>query len=263
MRANEPEGLTKDMAALGHELMLCRADDLDLIRGSASPLRQLQFLEQLLTLVPGCGKSGGQRTDAEMLLNELYAAENLPLLSQMLQPSFNPWPTHIRTSRKNSKSSCKAGREEEVADVGALLQQAQSALQQLQSECDFLNDEAQSPGVFSPSSLRVAACDLQQLMSTFSHVYSSDLRSYCSRDPPTFSTETGVFQRVHQLLLAFVTELEMIKEVSEASVSVREEVHQLKTQPRYWSRGERRTVEHQLEQLSRRVKDFSSLLHSS
>lgn len=74
-------------------------------------------------------------------------------------------------------------------------------------QCDFLNNEAQSPGVFSPSSLRVAACDLQRLMATFSHVFETDMRDYCGREPPSFSTDTDIFQRVHHLLLAFITVL--------------------------------------------------------
>lgn len=74
-------------------------------------------------------------------------------------------------------------------------------------QCDFLNNEAQSPGVFSSSSLRVAACDLQRLMATFSHVFESDMRDYCGREPPSFSTDTDIFQRVHHLLLAFITVL--------------------------------------------------------
>lgn len=71
-------------------------------------------------------------------------------------------------------------------------------------QCEFLGGEAQSPGAFSPGSLRVAACDLQLLMATFSHVFDTDLRAYCSRDPPCFSAEADVFQRTHQLLLAFI-----------------------------------------------------------
>lgn len=74
-------------------------------------------------------------------------------------------------------------------------------------QCAFLNSEVQSPPVFSPSSLHVAACDLQQLMTTFSHVYETDLRAYCTRDPPSFKLKTHVFQRVHQLLLACNTVL--------------------------------------------------------
>lgn len=120
----------KEMALLGQELMLCRAGDLDLIRvrtgvsvislhvlqivistmntcslslfvkpfiqGDASPRRQLQFMEQLLTLVPGSSKSAEHRINGEMLLNELYSDENLPHLTQMLEPSFDPWPVHIK-----------------------------------------------------------------------------------------------------------------------------------------------------------------------
>lgn len=66
------------------------------IQGDAGPHRQLQFLEQLLTLVPGCKKSAGPRMDEEMLLNELFTAESLPHLTQMLTPTLDPWPTHIK-----------------------------------------------------------------------------------------------------------------------------------------------------------------------
>lgn len=31
-----------------------------------------------------------------MLLDELFAAENLPHLSQMLVPIFDPWAAHIK-----------------------------------------------------------------------------------------------------------------------------------------------------------------------
>ncbi|XP_040914243.1 HAUS augmin-like complex subunit 7 [Toxotes jaculatrix] len=261
VRSEYPDVLTKEMALLGQELMLCKAGDLDLIRGDASPHRQLQFLEQLLSLLSGSQKSAGHRMDEEMLLNELYAAESLPHLTQMLKPTFDPWPAHIKALRKGTKSSCKPSRGED-ADVAALLQLAESALKQLQSECEFLNNEQQSPGVFSPSSLRVAAGDLQQLMATFSHVYETDLRAYCSRDSPSFSTETDVFHRVHQLLLACNTELEMLNEVSEASVSMNEEVNGIQTQPRYWRRGEKHTMPDQLEELSRRSREFLSLSHS-
>ncbi|XP_076598231.1 HAUS augmin-like complex subunit 7 [Chaetodon auriga] len=262
VRSSDPDVLAKEMAVLGQELMLCRADDLDLIReGDASFHRQLQFLDQLLTLVPGCKKSAGPRMDAEMLLNELYAAENLPHLSQMLKPTLDPWPAHIKAVRKGIKPASKTS-QEEATDVAALLQMTQSALEQLQSECEFLNSEAQSCDTFSPSSLRVAACDLQQLMATFSHVFETDLRAYCSRDPPSFSTETDIFQRVHQLLLAFITELEMLKALSEASVSMNEDVNQLQTRPCYQSGGEKLTLQNQLEELTRRVRSFFSLLHS-
>ncbi|KAM6924343.1 HAUS augmin-like complex subunit 7 [Xenentodon cancila] len=258
LRSKDPDVLTKEMAAFGQELMLCKAADLDLIRGNASAHHQLRFLEQLLTLVPGSKKSAGHRTDGEALLNELFAAENQPHLTQMLRPTLDPWPAHIKALRKSTKSP--SNHREEVADVSALLQLTQSELEQLQSKCDFLNNEDKGLA-FSPSSLRLAACDLQQLMTTFSHVYETDLKAYCSRDPPSFSMEIDVFQRVHQLLLACNTELEMLKEVSETSATVNEEEKQLQTQPRYWSKGEKRTLPDQLEEV-RRIQDSLSHLHS-
>ncbi|XP_037540354.1 HAUS augmin-like complex subunit 7 [Nematolebias whitei] len=259
-RSKDPDALVKEMAAFGHDLMLSKADDLDLIRGNASPLRQLQFLEQLLTLFPGWKKSAGNRTNGEALLNELFAAENLQNLTQMLRPTLDPWPAQLKALRKGTKSSNKP--REEFADVAAALQSTQTELKELQSKCDFLNDDSQTPSVFSPCSLRLAACDLQQLMTTFSHVYDSDMKPYCNREPPSFSSDTELFQRVHQQLLACNTELEMLQEASEASVSVRDDVKQLQTRPLYWSRGEKRTLPDQLEQISQRIRNFSSQLDS-
>ncbi|XP_019205624.1 HAUS augmin-like complex subunit 7 isoform X1 [Oreochromis niloticus] len=112
VRSKEPDVLTKDVAVLGQELLLCRASDVDLIRGDASPRRQLQFLEQLLTLVPGGVKSAGHAADGELLLKEFFGAESLPHLTQTLSPAFDPWPTHIKALWKNTKSSYKPNREE-------------------------------------------------------------------------------------------------------------------------------------------------------
>ncbi|KAM4610498.1 HAUS augmin-like complex subunit 7 [Polymixia lowei] len=262
LKSKDPDGLTKEMAMLGQELMLCKADNLDLIRGHASPWRQLQFLEQLLTLIPGCSGPAFGKMDGEGLLNELYADENRPHLTHMLSPTLDPWPAHIRTLRKGQKSSFHRQSREEAADVAALLQSTQTALEQLQSECEFLHSEALSPGVFSPCALRVAVCDLRQLTAAFSRVYETDFKAYCNRDPPSLSTETHIFQSVHQLLLACNTELEMLSEVSEASLSMTDRVSQLQTQPHYWSRGKKHTLPDQLEELTRRYRDFLSLLHA-
>ncbi|XP_047452495.1 HAUS augmin-like complex subunit 7 [Mugil cephalus] len=234
----DPDVLNKEMAKLGQELMLCTADDLDLIRGDASPHRQLQFLDQLLTLVPGCKKSAGHRPNGEVLLNELFTAENLPHLTGMLNPTLNPWPAHIKAFGKGTTSSHRPIREE-AADVANELQRTQLELEKLRSECEFLNSEMQASAGLSPSSLRVAACDLQQLIATYSRVYETDLSSYCNREPPSFSEDAEVFQRVHQLLLACNTELDMLKEVSETSASIHEKAKQLQTQPRHWSRGQK------------------------
>ncbi|KAM9855169.1 HAUS augmin-like complex subunit 7 [Aulostomus maculatus] len=260
-KLKDPDILTKEMATLGQELMLCKEDNLGLIRGDASPCEQLHFLQQLLSVVPGCRSSAEACTAEEILLNKLFAAENLPHLRELLTPTFDPWPANIKALHKASKPALHKPRRSDASDVAALLQSTRSVLEQLQSECEFLTNEAPSPGAYSPTVLHVAARDLQQLTATFCHVYESDLRTCCKRDPPSFSTDTEIFQRVHDLLLACNTELELLNEVSEACVCVREDANQLQTQPRYWSHGEKRTLPDKLEELTRRYRDFVARLH--
>ncbi|XP_068605921.1 HAUS augmin-like complex subunit 7 [Brachionichthys hirsutus] len=311
--APEEHGVfNREMALLGRDLLLCRAEDLDLIEGSASVHRQLTFLEQLLAVVSG-GTSARPPGDAETLLDALHGAENLPHLSQMLEPTLQPWTGHVATLVQDSTPSSRprgqeaagvlvqdstpssrprgqeaagvlvqdstpssrprgqeaAGvlvqdstpssrpRGQEAADVSALLQATQSALQELQSECGSWNDEAPPPSVFSPGSLRVAALDLQQLIGAFGHVFGSDLRACCSLEArSSYCTGSGVFQSVHRLLRACVTELELMQEVSEASRSLGEDLEQLQR------RGQRPALRDQLEELSKRAGDFLSLLGS-
>ncbi|XP_029684513.1 HAUS augmin-like complex subunit 7 isoform X1 [Takifugu rubripes] len=259
LRSRDQEVLWKEVALLGQELMLCRAADQDLLReGRASVHQQLHFLQQLLTLLPGSKRWSGARTDTEMLLHELCTSEHV---SQLLTPALEPWPSHTRTLAAATRASCKASREE-AADVSSLLQLSSSALEQLQSECDFLREDAGAgQAVFSPGLLQVAAGDLWQLMAAFSRVYEADLRAYCCRDAPSFSTDPDVFQRTLRLLETLVTELEVLKEVPEAFVSMNQEVRSLQTQRRYPSGGQKLTFLERLEELIRRVRGVSGLRH--
>ncbi|XP_072306362.1 HAUS augmin-like complex subunit 7 [Eucyclogobius newberryi] len=260
-KAKDPEVLTKEMALLGQELMLCRATDLDLIRGVESPMRQLQLLKQLLALISSSTDTSGLKRDEELLLNELYSPENLPGLAQMLRPSLDPWPAHVRYGKVWQKGSkAKVSKEAAAPDLTALLLSTREALEALHSECEFLKDSPPE-SVFSSSALRVAASDLHQMMAAFSHVYDTDLKSHCSRAPPNFSPETCMFQRVHELMTACNTDLETLNELSEASGAMTGEVRHLQAQPRYWSRGEKRTLPDTLEELTRRYREFLSLLN--
>ncbi|KAM9750725.1 HAUS augmin-like complex subunit 7 [Menidia menidia] len=255
-KLEDPDVLTKEMAALGHELTLCKADDLGLIKGDASPQRQLGFLEQLLTLVP----HKRHTNEGELLLSELFAADSLPHLSQMLRPSLDPWPAQIKLLCKGTRTSPRP--EEEADSLASLLESTQSELELLKSKCDFLGGEDRSPAPFSPGSLRLAAGDLQQLMKTFCRVFQSELRPFCSRPPPPLSPAAAIFHRLHGSLLACTTELEMLKELSETSSSVSLEAGQLQNEPRYWSRGEKQTLPNQLEEISKRMDTLLSQFHS-
>ncbi|XP_061908179.1 HAUS augmin-like complex subunit 7 isoform X1 [Entelurus aequoreus] len=261
-KVRDPDILTRGIAALGQDLMLCKRDSLDLIKGDANCRQQLQFLEQLVAVVLDCHVSTEQ--GAEMLLNTLFAAESMPHLTQMLTPSLDPhWPSNTTVFvHKNPKSNLKP-RRDNADNIAAVIQSTRSVLEKLQSECHFLKDGVPSSRVFTPSALHLALGDLQQLMTTFCHVYETDLKACCARESSSFSAETEVFQRVHGLLLACNTVLEMLKEVSEASVCVSDQVSRLQTELYCGSQGKKGTLSDQLEELTKRYKDYVSRLHSS
>ncbi|XP_061697651.1 HAUS augmin-like complex subunit 7 [Syngnathoides biaculeatus] len=259
-RIRDPHLLANGMAVLGQDLMLCKGDSLDLIKGDASCHRQLQFLDQLLDVVSDCSVSAAR--DVEMLLQTLFATENLPHLTQMFSPSLDPSLSNILTLSKAPKSTKPRG--DDAESVDALIQSTRSMLEELRSECEFLttNEEA-SDGAFTPRALHVALCDLRQLMTTFCHVYETDLRDCCAREMPGFSADTQVFQRVYELLQACSTELEMLNEVSNTSATVKEEVSQLQANLFCGSQGKKNTLSDQLHKLTTRYEDFFSCLPSS
>lgn len=254
----DSDAVMREMAVVGQELMLCRSNDLELIKGEAKPLRQLRFLQQLLTVVQDHEEDEDKVEDESNLVGELFKTQNLPLLAAMLQPELPPPPADIQKICEELKSS---ERPAETEGAEPALQSTRAELERLQSQRNFLSGSAQAV-VFNPSSLRVAAGDLQQLMVTFNHVFETDLKDRCGRKPPGFSADCHVFQRVQQLLLACNSELEMLKEASEASACVTEEVNELQTKPEYWSRGQRHTLTEHLEDLRTRVSDSVSLLQS-
>ncbi|XP_041713182.1 HAUS augmin-like complex subunit 7 [Coregonus clupeaformis] len=256
LRSKDLNTLNQELAVFGQEMMLCRTDDLDLITGRACPLRQLCFLEQLLTLVPGSmGSSGDSRAGGEGLLKELFCPEALPHLTHTLTPTLTPWPSDIRGARKGQRSLPSRPTGKEVADVTALLESTQTALEQLKDQCVFLREEA-SPSRFSVRTLRVAVSDLAQMMSVFSRVYEADFR--CCKEPPSLRSHTNIFSTVHRLLTACNTELDVLQQVSEVSVCLSDTV---KEDPCYWSHGHKHTLSTQLEDLTKRYTEFLSLHH--
>uniref|UniRef100_A0AAY4CS77 HAUS augmin-like complex subunit 7 n=1 Tax=Denticeps clupeoides TaxID=299321 RepID=A0AAY4CS77_9TELE len=238
LRPAQAEDVCREIVTFGHELMLCKLDDLDLIKGLASPLRQLIFLHQLLSFMSESDNDFSIRDnwfrDAEnsvekneKLLSVLMCKDHLLDLHQLLTPTCNPWSTslreHLRSAaptaakgtaarrsqhgrqptgcQQNSAPMSETTVKKELLEATALLQSTQEALQELQKECEFLRSEVMVPSAtLSPCALRVAISDLSHLMSAFSQIYNTDFRSYCQRLPPKLSPSARVFQSVHQLL---------------------------------------------------------------
>ncbi|MBN3317425.1 HAUS7 protein, partial [Atractosteus spatula] len=121
--SSQTNSLIEEMAKFGYEMLLCQPDDTDLIKGLAPPLRQLVFLEQLLSLVtvPDLQRHSGNSSSSTSatvsvpedvskntdFLREVLSSPHLP---ELLNPSCNPWPSDIREllfRREPSGKSCQ------------------------------------------------------------------------------------------------------------------------------------------------------------
>ncbi|KAI7794907.1 hypothetical protein IRJ41_004136 [Triplophysa rosa] len=295
IKTSQIEELVKELTRFGHEMMLCKANDQDLIKGIAPPLRQLVFLEQLLMIVqadssisPGQNSSSGDESvKNEDLLGLLMSQDQSSDLDLVLNPTCNPWSAQIREhlirtqsapnkmNGNHSKPSDCINRtdsehsrlgshgEEDLTEAMALLQSTQSTLEKLQKECEFLQTHPSgSAAALSPCALKVAISDMSQFMTAFSHIYNTDFKSYCQKVPPALSASTNVFQSVHQLLHTCNMELAALTQLSEASLSLTQTVRELQTDTRYWSRGEKHTLPNQLEELKNKYVAFLSLHQS-
>ncbi|KAJ8251744.1 hypothetical protein GJAV_G00224970 [Gymnothorax javanicus] len=273
LRSTQTDKLNQEMAHFGHELMLCGPDDLDLIKGLAPPLRQLHFLEQLLTLLQEERRvSAEQSLGVSVQRNEELMAKlmSAPQLSALLNPEFSPWSADLRellrrkgppqgpTGQQRSARAKAAA--DSVEEASALLQSTQCVLEDLREECVFLEPEGSTPRPrLSPCALRLAISDLSQLMSAFSQSFNSEFKGYCQRSAPTLSSNTQSFQRVHQLLLTCDQELRALEQLSDTSSAVSASVRHLQTDRKYWGEGQKYTLPARLEDLKKKYTEFLSL----
>uniref|UniRef100_A0A672NNG4 HAUS augmin-like complex subunit 7 n=1 Tax=Sinocyclocheilus grahami TaxID=75366 RepID=A0A672NNG4_SINGR len=165
IKSTQNEDLVQELTRFGYEMMLCKANDQDLIKGCAPPLRQLRFLEQILMVIQADSSinsrqnscSGDDSVKNDDLLGELMFQDHLTDLDMLLNPVCNPWPAHIRehlirtqstrnkTNGNHSKPSDFINRsdqhsrlgshgEESLTEAMALLQSTQSTLDELHKE---------------------------------------------------------------------------------------------------------------------------------
>ncbi|XP_007249937.3 HAUS augmin-like complex subunit 7 [Astyanax mexicanus] len=285
IKSEQTEEVVKEITRFGHEMMLCKPDDQQLIQGLATPLRQLLFLDELLMIAQDSNdtsskenSSGDDGVRNEDLLKELMSPDHLSDLVQLMNPVCNPWSAHIRdhlralqstlTKTNNTKSSDINNRTHQHLGFGKidgndltkakeLLQSTQTALAELHKECEFLHSDPAGPGAsLSPCALKLAISDMAQLMTAFSHVYHTDFKGYCQRAPPVLDPQAHLFQSVHQLLHNCNMELEALQQLSETSSSLAETVKHRQTEKRYWAKGEKHTLPNRLESLKNRYAAF-------
>ncbi|XP_033878619.3 HAUS augmin-like complex subunit 7 [Acipenser ruthenus] len=283
LKGPQPDSQIKELVQFCHEMLLCRQDDFDLIKGVSSPQRQLALLEQLVDVIPRDESEareplGEQVCRNEALLKELFSS---PHLQTMLHPTCNPWPVEIRellsrreaagqssnTAPKKSRNLPSKQREDSLKEVTESLQKTNTVLEEIHKECVFLHLDPQSSGSssthLSPPALRLAIVDLSQLMTAFSQLYDSDFREYCNRAAPQLRESAEAFITAHSLLAACTKELQALNQLSLTSLALTSTVEGQQQCRRFWSRGHMQSLPAKIEELKRRYKDFLCIYQRS
>ncbi|XP_030048273.1 HAUS augmin-like complex subunit 7 isoform X2 [Microcaecilia unicolor] len=277
LREYQSEVKVKEMARLGFELMLCRQDDLDLIKGLSSPQHQLAFLDQLVDVIAsssgrwqrfGTGDSTSSSAEEsfqryirmeEGFLRELFSS---PHFQAALNPECNPWPSDIKplllvgegAPQRRTQAAGKS-HDNELGKVLKVLTKTAATLEDLKQECSFLVGDTSSSHT-TVQTLKLAISDFHQLIAAFSQVYESEFQEHCSRTAPQISSCGPLFQAVHQSLRLCSQELQAIGQLVETSEKIVRTVEKRQQEAETWGGSSRSTLPEKISELKCHYREF-------
>ncbi|XP_078520660.1 HAUS augmin-like complex subunit 7 isoform X1 [Lissotriton helveticus] len=270
LKESQADVKIKEMAHLGFQLMLCRADDEDLIKGLASPQRQLSFMTELLDVIssPQCANgdslSGSVEESilsrvqgTEDLLKEIFSSSHF---QSVRNPECNPWPSDIKPLLLGEDPSKKRNllppTSKDLEDSLKLLKETSETLEELKEECSFLGPDALPDARAVVQALKLAVSDFLMLTSTFSQVYEDEFQTHCSRPTPLISDCGTLFKSVHVSLDVCSKELQAFGQFTETSKRIVETVERRQVTKESWGSSNMMTLCSKMEQLRKRYDQF-------
>ncbi|KAM4695676.1 HAUS augmin-like complex subunit 7 [Rhinophrynus dorsalis] len=279
LKESQADIKVKEMVKVGFDLMLCHADDLDLIKGNASPSKQLCFMEQLLDIIQSPGtissnvsaESASHSTEKNLmscirenedLLKELFSS---PHFQATLNPECNPWPADLRpvllTEESLQKRTLHSNKGNVMSDSLEALQEISSSLQALKEECVPLCSPVPG-GDTVLQTLRLALTDFHQLLATFTQVYENEFKEHCGHQAPQLSPCGPLFQSVHQSLSVCCKELEAIAQFKETSENIVEVVRKRQQSKESWGGGSIATLYEKIKELKQNYEELQGSMQT-
>ncbi|KAM9324349.1 HAUS augmin-like complex subunit 7 [Gastrophryne carolinensis] len=290
LKESEQEIKVKEMAKLVFELMLCRDEDVDLIKGNVASSKQLTLIENLLNILQSFPKvnsnpepesSQGMEFDIcafEQQYNgvmpcplcsdgasDTYSYENDELLNELfssahfqatLAPECNPWPADLQ-SLVLTEAPQERLMSNSSDDHFQELQKISSTLKELKDECMFLSSSV-ADGDTAIQTLRLAMTDFHQLMTTFIQVYDSEFQEHCNYPAPQLSPSGPLFHAVHSLLGNCSKELEAIAQFIDTSNTVADVVRNRQHSKESWGGSSTATLYEKIKELKQSYEMFLS-----
>ncbi|KAG8129893.1 hypothetical protein E2320_016573, partial [Naja naja] len=222
----------KGMAKLGSELMLCQADDLDLIKGKASVKKQLHFLQQLVAVIPAptnvllsdsiSDSSSYSSTEEsfqeiarknEEFIKQVFSS---PDLQAVLNPECHPWNPDIKPlllgEERQQKRAVRSmtSHEQTLLEASEELEKTAAALENLRAQGNPAGADLSNNTATALQSLKLIVSDYSQLLTAFEQVYKNELQKHCERPAPKQSPCDPLFQAELQGLAQITVTAECI-----------------------------------------------------
>ncbi|XP_054859621.1 HAUS augmin-like complex subunit 7 [Eublepharis macularius] len=288
LKESQTDMKIKGMVKLGSDLMLCRADDLDLIEGKASAPKQLSFLGRLAAVIPSLDSLGVSDSRSasstfssqeesfremvkknEKFLRQVFCSSDL---QAVLNPECHPWSSDIKPLLLGEKALQKrshlplVSHERTLLEVSKELEETATALQDLRAQCSFLHGtsagaEQLLDGATVLQTLKLVVSDFNQLLVAFEQVYGNELQKHCERPAPWLSPCGPLFKAVQQELWLCMQELKSLAQVTETSEHVAHTVSQLHAEKLAWRGSAKATLPSKLEELCQKYKTIHGALH--
>uniref|UniRef100_A0A8D0B4G7 HAUS augmin like complex subunit 7 n=1 Tax=Salvator merianae TaxID=96440 RepID=A0A8D0B4G7_SALMN len=284
LKESQSDTKIKGMAKLGYDLMLCRADDLDLIKGKVCAQKQLHFLQQLLAVMPpqhnftifdslSDSSTFSSLEESfhdiaqknEEFIKHIFTSNNL---QAVLNPECHPWSSDIKSLLLSEDGLQKrallleTSRKKAHLEMVKELEEMMAALQELRAECHFLQEDpgTSCDGATALQTLKLIVSDFNQLLVAFSQVYESELQKHCDRPSPELSSCGPLFEAVHESLLLCVQELQGVAHITEASVCIVKKVEQQHEEEKHWSGSGKVTLPSKVKELQQKYETIRSAL---
>lgn len=276
LKESQVEIKIKEMVRLGFELLLCSSDDLDLIKGLASPQKQLSFIGQLMDIIQNPGTLASNLTaepvsvgadkpfvncvrENEELLKDLFSSSQF---QATLYPECTPWPSDLKpillSEEPIHKRTIQPSNDVMNESLEAL-QKISSSLQALKEECVFLKSSVPGSDTILQT-LRLALTDLYQLIATFTQVYENEFQDHCGHPAPQLSPSGPLFQSVHHSLNICSKELEAIAQFTETSENIVGVVRKREQSKNSWGGSRFTTLHEKIKELKQNYEAFQGSL---
>ncbi|XP_078280766.1 LOW QUALITY PROTEIN: HAUS augmin-like complex subunit 7 [Rhinoraja longicauda] len=270
---NGTELVIKEMTWLGQSLGVCNAEDLDLFRGQASPLRQLVMIDRMLGgLQQFKHITAAASTDIEsimcikkwnaQLLNDVLSDPHLRLPANLdCTPSLDAHRLLKKVEAKfESRGKTKSpppsfeSLERLLTKLSGELKETNEQLEEMKKTFDFMGPAESNDTTIQ--TLKLTLSDFHQLMTVFSVTFEHEFSVNCNRAPPQLCNYGPLCKTVHKLLAACINELAGMAEINVTCTKLETIVNRLQNDVISWDSGEVATLSIRVKQMKRKYVEF-------